>query len=176
MEAATPPKLDLSPGGLGRGQLTARPTTRWERALTRVKLPFPCFQGFPALASLGKLPLPGVGGVAPVKAGATLPHGCSPTLPLSIGWPIRSQYLSRAGHSCLTGCWPGWSKQLDHWTQIFYKARAAKTQEGTLFQTTAVVTCLEQLAETVMPEECRGDYTLATDDLSCGKITVYRGK
>ena len=26
MKAASPPKLDLSPGGLGRGQLTARPT------------------------------------------------------------------------------------------------------------------------------------------------------
>jgi hypothetical protein len=37
----SPPKLDLSPGGPGRGQLTASPATRWERPLSRVCLPFP---------------------------------------------------------------------------------------------------------------------------------------
>ena len=44
----SPPKLDLSPGGPGRGQLTASPATRWEGALTRVCLPFPS-TGFPGL-------------------------------------------------------------------------------------------------------------------------------
>jgi hypothetical protein len=48
LEAASPPRLDLSPGGPGRGQLTASPATRWERALTRVCLPFPS-TGFPGL-------------------------------------------------------------------------------------------------------------------------------
>ena len=48
MEAASPPRLDLSPGGPGRGQLTARPTTRWERPLSRVCIPFPS-TGFPGL-------------------------------------------------------------------------------------------------------------------------------
>jgi hypothetical protein len=33
----SPPKPDLSPGGPGRGQLTASPATRWERVLrTRI--------------------------------------------------------------------------------------------------------------------------------------------
>jgi hypothetical protein len=48
MEAASPPRLDLSPGGPGRGQLTARPTTRWEGLISRVCLPFPS-TGFPGL-------------------------------------------------------------------------------------------------------------------------------
>ena len=40
----SPPKLDLSPGGPGRGQLTAGPAT----PLSRVCLPFPS-TGFPSL-------------------------------------------------------------------------------------------------------------------------------
>mgnify|MGYP000258511050 FL=1 len=48
VEAASPPRLDLSPGGPGRGQLTARPTTRWEGPISRVCLPFPS-TGFPGL-------------------------------------------------------------------------------------------------------------------------------
>jgi hypothetical protein len=44
----SPPKLDLSPGGPGRGQLTAHPTMRWERPLSRVCNPFPS-TGFPGL-------------------------------------------------------------------------------------------------------------------------------
>ena len=44
----SPPKLDLSPGGPGRGQSTARPTTRWEGPISRVCLPFPS-TGFPGL-------------------------------------------------------------------------------------------------------------------------------
>ena len=48
VEAASPPKLDLSPGGPGRGQFTARPTTRWEGPISRVCLPFPS-TGFPGL-------------------------------------------------------------------------------------------------------------------------------
>ena len=55
-----------SQAGPERGQLTARPTKRWEGPLSRVLLPFPCFQGFPALAGLGKQPLPG-GVVLPVQ-------------------------------------------------------------------------------------------------------------
>ena len=66
VEAASPPRLDLSPGGPERGQLTASPATRWEGPLSRVLLPFPCFQGFPALAGLGKQPLPG-GVVLPMQ-------------------------------------------------------------------------------------------------------------
>jgi hypothetical protein len=42
----SPPKLDLSPDGPRKGQLTASPATRWEGALTRVCLPFPS-TGFP---------------------------------------------------------------------------------------------------------------------------------
>ena len=48
VEAASPPRLDLSPGGPGRGQLTARPTTRWEGPISRVCIPFPS-TGFPGL-------------------------------------------------------------------------------------------------------------------------------
>ena len=48
VEAASPPRLDLSPGGPGRGQFTARPTTRWEGPISRVCLPFPS-TGFPGL-------------------------------------------------------------------------------------------------------------------------------
>jgi hypothetical protein len=44
----SPPKLDLSPVGPGRGQLTARPATLWERPLSRVCNPFPS-TGFPGL-------------------------------------------------------------------------------------------------------------------------------
>jgi hypothetical protein len=44
----SPPKLDLSPGGPGRGQLTARPTPRCERPLSRVCNQFPS-TGFPGL-------------------------------------------------------------------------------------------------------------------------------
>jgi hypothetical protein len=35
MEAASPPRLDLSPGGPERGQLTASPATRWDGTLAR---------------------------------------------------------------------------------------------------------------------------------------------
>ena len=59
--------------GPQRGQLTASPATRWERPLSRVLLPFPCYQGFPALEGLGKQPLPGVGSVALVESQAKLP-------------------------------------------------------------------------------------------------------
>jgi hypothetical protein len=48
VEAASPPRLDLSPGGPKRGQFTARPTTRWEGPLSRMCLPFPS-TGFPSL-------------------------------------------------------------------------------------------------------------------------------
>jgi hypothetical protein len=48
VEAASPPRLDLSPGGPGRGKFTARPTIRWEGPISRVRLPFPS-TGFPSL-------------------------------------------------------------------------------------------------------------------------------
>ena len=68
-----PPGLGRSHRGPWRGQLTASPATRWEGLLSRVLLPFPCFQGFPALEGLGKQLPPGRGSLAWVKSQARLP-------------------------------------------------------------------------------------------------------
>ena len=68
VEASYPPRLDLSPGGPRRGQLTARPTTRWERPLSRVCIPFPS-TGFPGLG--------GPRGCTPPRGGSVaLSHLC----------------------------------------------------------------------------------------------------
>jgi hypothetical protein len=100
-------------GGPWRGQLTASPATRWEGPLGRVLLPFPCFQGFPALEGLGKQLLPGRGqcclGGIPSKTATSLWHLAS-----YITWltnqrsPIvlQTQHEYRAGHGCLTGWLP----------------------------------------------------------------------
>jgi hypothetical protein len=48
VEATYPPRLDLSPGGPERGQLTAHPTTRWEGPLSLMYNPFPSTE-FPGL-------------------------------------------------------------------------------------------------------------------------------
>jgi hypothetical protein len=67
----SPPKLDLSPGGPGRGQLTARPTTRWERPLSRVCNPFSS-AGFPGLGRPRDCTPPRWAIVASAEAPATL--------------------------------------------------------------------------------------------------------
>jgi hypothetical protein len=67
----SPPKLDLSPGGPGRGQLTARPTRWWERPLSRVCNPFPS-TGFPGLSEPRDCTPPRWVSVTAAKAPATL--------------------------------------------------------------------------------------------------------
>jgi hypothetical protein len=71
IEAASPPRLDLSPGGPERGQFTARPTTRWEGPLSRVCLPFPS-TGFPGLGGPREGTPPRGASVATAEAPATL--------------------------------------------------------------------------------------------------------
>jgi hypothetical protein len=48
VEAASPPRLELSPGRPGRGRFTACPTMQSEGPISRVCLPFPS-TGFPGL-------------------------------------------------------------------------------------------------------------------------------
>ena len=93
-------------GGPQRGQFTASPATRWGGPLSRVLLPFPCFQGFPALEGLGKQFPPGVNSVASAKAEATLSLFLSTSVYLLIGWPIRGHHFYRAGQVCQTSWWP----------------------------------------------------------------------
>ena len=81
VEASYPPRLDLSPGGPRRGQLTARPTTRWERPLSRVCIPFPS-TGFPGLGGPRGCTPPRGGSVTCAKALATLPTISSTSLAL----------------------------------------------------------------------------------------------
>ena len=75
MKAASPPKLNLSPGGLGRGQLTARPTRGREALKPSVAPIHLVSQAFPGLEAVGEQPLPGVGSVDSAEAEATLPTG-----------------------------------------------------------------------------------------------------
>jgi hypothetical protein len=71
LEATYPPKLDLSPGGPERGQLTAHPTTQWEGPLSRVCNPFPS-AGLPSLGGPRDCTPPRGAIVAAAKAPATL--------------------------------------------------------------------------------------------------------
>jgi hypothetical protein len=71
VEATYHPRLELSPGGPERGQLTTCPTTQWEGPLSRVCNPFPS-TGFP-----------GLGG----------PRDCTPPKPN----PINCQYQEFGG-------------------------------------------------------------------------------
>ena len=73
MEAASSPKLDLSPGGLGRGQLTARPTTRWGGALKPSVASIPLFPGFPGLGGPREATPPRGGSVVSAEAETRLP-------------------------------------------------------------------------------------------------------
>ena len=84
MEAASPPKLDLSPGGLGRGQLTARPTTRWG-ALKPSVASIPLFPGFPGVGAPREATPPRGGSVVSAEAKTRLPTIPCTSVALLIG-------------------------------------------------------------------------------------------
>ena len=115
--------------GPQRGQLTASPATRWERPLSRVLLPFPCYQGFPALEGLGKQPLPGVGSVAWVESQARLPTVPCTSLAILIGWPMRGHQL-RCKPNLNTR--PAEPNSWGHWSKNFYKGRGGQCTGGQL--------------------------------------------
>jgi hypothetical protein len=78
MEAASPPKLDLSPGGLGRGQLTAI-LQRGGGALKPSVASIPLFPGFPDLRGPGEATPPRGDSVVSAEAKTRLPAiPCNP--------------------------------------------------------------------------------------------------
>ena len=85
MKAASPPKLDLSPGGLGRGQLTARPTTRWGGALKPSVASIPLFPGFPGVGAPREATPPRGGSVVSAEAKTRLPTIPCTSVALLIG-------------------------------------------------------------------------------------------